>query len=285
MTDSIWSKYHENLLKRWAETCKTYSIMHSLCAQYYNKWNKRLGVPIVVLGAVTASSIFSGNENESLIWRYINGSLALVVTALSGVNNFIGTMEKTTKHQNASFKYTKIALDIDTILSFARDARHQTPQQFINSKKTEMLEIRENVPEVLSWVLANYLKKFDKSLIQTKSQVNKLEVQAPPVETESSIYSPTNRSSHSEPIKNKRNSIDLSKLIEEDSSSLYEPHNRKTTRKSNHGQILSDFTDKKTNNVHEITKKLQKMYPESDPEQNNSGMSSDEEKQIKRKSI
>lgn len=262
--------------------------MHSLCAQYYNKWNKRLGVPIVVLGAVTASSIFSGNDNESVIWRYINGSLALVVTALSGVNNFIGTMEKTTKHQNASFKYTKIALDIDTLLSFARDERHQTPQQFINTKKTEMLEIRENVPEVLSWVLSNYLKKFDKSLIQTRSDINKLEVQAPPTESESSIISPTNRSTRSEPIKNNnRNSIELSEILVE-SSLLSTPRTRKTTRKSNRGQILSDFTDKNTNRVQEVTKRLQKLCPHSEPEQNyNSGLSSsdDDDRQMKRKSI
>lgn len=250
MTEPPWSKYHENLLKKWAETCKTYSIMHSLCAQYYNKWNKRLGVPIVILGAVTASSIFSGNENESLTWRYINGSLALVVTALSGVNNFIGTMEKTSKHQNASFKYIKIVLDIDTLLTFARNERQHAPRQFINSKKTEILEIRENVPEVLSWVLADYLKKFDKSLIRNKSYVNNLEINHYPSETESSIHSLTNRSTRSEPIpKNHSDSLSL-------------------TVNTSYSHIIDGFNDKNNSKVNKITKGLQNLYPESDIEQN-----------------
>lgn len=256
MNEPTWSKYHENLIKKWAETCKTYSIMHSLCAQYYNKWNKRLGVPIVVLGAVTASSIFSGNDNESIIWRYINGTLALIVTALSGVNNFIGTIEKTSKHQNASFKYTKIALDIDTILSFARDERQQTPRQFINAKKTEILEIRENVPEVLLWVLSSYLKKFDKSLIQTRSQINKLDTEYVPSESESSIKSPTNRSVHSEPIKN---DVKLSEIV-------VEPLSRELVRKNKISQIIDGFNGKNTNKVQEIREKLQQLYPESDIE-------------------
>ena len=176
MTSQIsnsWNRYHEELLKKWAQMSKTYSIMHSLCGSYYANWHKRLGIPVVIIGGVTASSIFSSNKDNSQVWTYINGSLALLVAALSGISSFVGTAEKTNKHQNASFKYTKIAMDIDTILSFSRCERVKTPQEFIQEKKSEMLEIRENVPEVLPWVMNNYLEKFDKSLTNTKSRVNR----------------------------------------------------------------------------------------------------------------
>jgi len=168
-----WNKYHENLLKKWAEMAKTYTIMHSLCAQYYATWHKRLGIPVIILGGATSSSVFSSNKEDSEVWTYVNGGLVLLVTALVGVSGFIGTVEKTTKHQTASFKYTKISMDIDTLLSFGRRERTSTPQEFIYSKKAEMLEIRENAPEVLAWILADYLKRFDKSLTNTKSKVNK----------------------------------------------------------------------------------------------------------------
>jgi hypothetical protein len=167
-----WNKYHEHLLKKWAQLSKTYSIMHSLCATYYSTWNKRLGIPVVIIGGITASSIFSSNKESSEAWTYVNGGLALFVAALSGVSSFIGTAEKTNKHQTASFKYTKIAMDIDTMLSFARHERLQTPQEFIQEKKGDMLDIRENCPEVLSWVMNNYLQKFDKSLTDIKSKIN-----------------------------------------------------------------------------------------------------------------
>ena len=64
-------------------------------------------------------------------------------------------------------------MDIDTMLSFGRHERSQTPQEFIQEKKSDMLDIRENVPEVLTWVMNDYLKKFDKTLTDTKSKVNK----------------------------------------------------------------------------------------------------------------
>ena len=127
----------------------------------------------MLIGAVTASSIFSSNKEQSELWVYANGGLALLVTGLTGISNFVGTAEKTTKHQNASYKYTKIAMDIDTMLSFSREERNQNPQEFIHSSKTAILEIRENVPEILPWILADYLNKFDKALVNTKSRVNK----------------------------------------------------------------------------------------------------------------
>jgi len=173
VVSNSWNIFHEKLLIKWSQISKTYSIMHSLCAQYYSNWHKRLGIPVVIIGGITASSIFSSNKQDSEIWTYINGGLSLFVAALTGVSSFIGTSEKTNKHQNASFKYTKIAMDIDTMLSFGRHERVQTPQQFIQEKKSDMLEIRENVPEVLPWVMNNYLTKFDKTLTDTRSKVNK----------------------------------------------------------------------------------------------------------------
>jgi hypothetical protein len=171
-TEAVWSRYHENLLKKWAEMSKTYSIMHSLCAEWYSVWHKRLGVPVMIIGGVTASSIFSSNQGQDKLWTYFNGGLALLFTVLSGVSNFLDMAGKTSKHQTASFKYTKIAMDIDTMLSFGRKERQMSPQEFMHAKKVAILEIRENVPEILPWVMADYLKKFDKSLMNIKSRVN-----------------------------------------------------------------------------------------------------------------
>lgn len=167
-----WNNYHEKLLKRWSQICKTYAIMHSLSAQHYSKWHKRLGIPVVILGGITASSIFSSNSDDSKIWVYINGSLSLLMTGLAGVSSFLGTSEKTNKHQIASFKYTKISMDIDTVLSFSKEYREVSAHEFVSKKNAEMMEIRENAPEVLAWILNHYLKKFDKSLVNIKSSIN-----------------------------------------------------------------------------------------------------------------
>ena len=235
-----WNRYHEQLLKKWAQMSKTYSIMHSLCAQYYATWHKRLGIPVVIIGGVTASSIFSSNKQDSEAWTYINGGLALFVAALSGVSSFVGTSEKTNKHQNASFKYTKISMDIDTMLSFGRHERSQTPQEFIQEKKSEMLEIRENVPEVLTWVMNDYLKKFDKTLTDTKSRVNKTQ-----------------------------NYIEPKLRYDDDSdrgTSSLETGSSRAQEEVQTGEILSDFADKTSTKI-EIACEKMKVPSESDSDE------------------
>ena len=238
-----WNIFHEKLLMKWSQISKTYSIMHSLCAQYYSNWHKRLGIPVVIIGGITASSIFSSNKQDSEIWTYINGGLSLFVAALSGISSFIGTAEKTNKHQNASFKYTKIAMDIDTMLSFGRHERTQTPQQFIQEKKSDMLEIRENVPEVLPWVMNNYLTKFDKTLTDTSSKINKrtsnyIEPKIKIVYDDENSNSDRGPSSSSESNRNFRNSQE------------------ETT-----GEVLCDFGDKSTTLMLNACEKMRVSAP------------------------
>jgi hypothetical protein len=170
-----YNKYHENLLKKWAQMSKTYSIMHSLCAQYFSKWNKRLGIPVVIFGGLTASSIFSTTPETkgADVWRYVNGSLTLIMTALAGVSKFLNIDERTHKHQTASNKYNAIGMDIDTILSFPRGERTFSPQEFISDIKSRMLEISENAPNVATWVMSDYLNKLDKGVTNVKSKINK----------------------------------------------------------------------------------------------------------------
>ena len=244
-----WNRYHEQLLKKWSQISKTYSIMHSLCAQYYANWHKRLGIPVVIIGGITASSIFSSNKQDSQVWTYINGGLALFVAALSGVSSFIGTSEKTNKHQNASFKYTKISMDIDTMLSFGRHERIQTPQQFIQEKKSDMLEIRENVPEVLPWVMNDYLKKFDKTLTDTKSKVNKTAVSyiEPKIKI---VYDDENSNSDRGP-----SSSDGTTSI-------------RISQEEVTGEILSDFADKSSTQMLNASEKM-RLSTDSDSDEEN----------------
>ena len=170
-----WNKYQENILKKWSSMAKTYSIMHSISSEYYNIWDKRLGIPVILLGAATASSIFTTSTKKDTIniWSYINGGMVLLMTGISGISKFIGTNEKQAKHTIASFKYTEISMNIDTLLSFPRNDRQEQPRQFINDIKLNILQVRENSPDLPTWIVSNYIKNIDKSLTNTHTKVNR----------------------------------------------------------------------------------------------------------------
>jgi hypothetical protein len=150
---------------------KTYSIMHSITSQYYNTLDKAFNIPMILLGAVTASSIFTSHDTN-IVWTYVNGGMVLCMTGLAGVSKFLGTHEKQVKHTSASFKYTQIAMDIDTVLSFPRHERQEDPRKFITEIKLSILEVREHAPNLPTNVVDGYIKKLDKTLTDTKTNVN-----------------------------------------------------------------------------------------------------------------
>ena len=170
-----WNSYHENLIKKWSAMSKTYSIMHSMSSEYYNNWDKRLGIPVILLGAAATSSIFTTSGETDNIWVYVNGGLVLLMTGISGISKFLGTTEKLAKHTSAAFKYTEISMNIDTVLSFPRNDREEKPREFINLIKTNILELREHSPDLPTWVISSYITKLDKSLVSTVTKINRSE--------------------------------------------------------------------------------------------------------------
>lgn len=172
---TTWNKYMEDILKKWSSTSKTYSIMHSLAARHYNKWNNWLGIPVILLGAAASSSIFTTatTNDDDNIWTYINGSLVLLTTGLTGLSKFLAVNEKQVKHTTASFKYTSISMNIDTLLSFPRNYRKEDPRKFINEIKLAILEIREHSPNLPTWILTRYINKMDKTIVNTGTKVNR----------------------------------------------------------------------------------------------------------------
>ena len=172
---TTWNRYQEGVLKKWSSMSKTYSTMHSIAAEYYSTWDKRLGIPVILLGAAATSSIFttSAESDTNNIWAYINGGMVLLMTGISGVSKFLGINEKKAKHTSASFKYTHISMNIDTLLSFPRTDREEQPRQFINEIKLAILEVREHTPDLPTGLVSDYIKKLDKSLTNTHTKVNR----------------------------------------------------------------------------------------------------------------
>ena len=199
-----WNKYQENLLKKWSEMSKTYSIMHSITARYYAKWEKIFGIPAVLLGSGTASSIFTTASEHMPLWSYINGGMTLFITAIIGLSNFLGTHEKQVKHTNAAFKYTAISMNIDTVLSFPRSQRAEEPTQLLNQMKLTILEIREHTPDIPTWVINNYIKKLDKVITDTRTKVNRKDDNSfLTLQTLQDINKPPSQHSDSSPDENK----------------------------------------------------------------------------------
>jgi hypothetical protein len=170
---SPWGLHHERLLRKWAETAKTMAVLHTSSSLYYDTWDKRLGVPLVILGAAVSSSIFLSGSHGSEALTLVNGGMSLVVVALTGIGRFLGLSELRVKHTAASNEYTFIAMNVDSVLSFPRMERSAGPEETLDTTRQKMMDIKVHSPPVATWLLNDYLGNLTKSpLTRIRSQVN-----------------------------------------------------------------------------------------------------------------
>lgn len=169
----MWDRYHEATLKKWSSMSKVHNTMHLTAANYYNKLDMIFGIPVVLLGTISASSILTSSNSDALIWTYINGGIVLLMTGISGVSKFLGTAEKQNKHNISAYKYTAIHMEIDTMLTLARNERNKKPIDFVTEIKKQILEIKKYSPEIPPWIVSGHIKKMNKSMTNTKTIINK----------------------------------------------------------------------------------------------------------------
>lgn len=165
-----WDKYNENILKQWSLMAKTYTVMHLLAANYYDKLDKWIAVLLIILGAIATSSILSSYKSQNVHVSYFNGGVVFFTTILSGISKFANVAEKQNLHNSLSYKYNSISMHIDSLLTFTRDSREEDPHDFIDSIKTALIDAKKYSPGIPKWIIIGHMKS-SKHTVVNKSTI------------------------------------------------------------------------------------------------------------------
>jgi hypothetical protein len=111
-----WNSDHDVLLKTISKHCLTQSSLHRRSSRYYEKLNKLFGAPLLVLGSVTTSTIFTAIDYEYI--NYITGSLTLAMTILTSLNSWLDYGDRSALHKTTSNSYEELYMDIEEQLAF-----------------------------------------------------------------------------------------------------------------------------------------------------------------------
>lgn len=168
-----WTKYNENLLRKYSKHSKTYANIHTKTSQYYERYQKIFGIPMVLLGAILSCSIFTTDENSQSYLKYVNGFLALFLACLSGVNNLMNFSLKIQKNNSACLKYSQIYLDIELLLNFPRCERHEEPSVFINDIKKTVIAIQTDCETPPAWITSGFIDQYDSGLTNLSVKVDR----------------------------------------------------------------------------------------------------------------
>jgi len=154
------------VLKYWYTKCKVYYKCHKESSIYYDKLNRFMGVPSILVGIFNTTTIFSNlsASNEPLLIS--NGVASCVATLLVAMQNYYDYGKLATIHLKLANGYHKITATIEKILMFEKltninEINTKTLDNIINQMEY-LVEDSQPIPDNI----------WNKNKVQLKNIIN-----------------------------------------------------------------------------------------------------------------
>jgi len=154
------------ILKYWYTKCKVYYKCHKESSIYYDKLNKYMGIPTVLMGIFNTTTIFSNyvTQNQPLI--IINGTASFIATVLSAMQNYFDLGKLTITHSKLANGYNKITNTIEKILMFERLTNmNEISSKTIDNMMNQMEYLHADAPTIPD-------KIWNKNKVELKNIIN-----------------------------------------------------------------------------------------------------------------
>lgn len=115
---SIWTSKKEKLLSFWKEESRIYSWLHEQNSKKYQRMDKHLSIPSLLISAVTSTALFSSINMDDNVYVIVSFGILLVFgTFLQSIRDFLAVPDLIHKNSNCSDLYMSIVNDIEEQLS------------------------------------------------------------------------------------------------------------------------------------------------------------------------
>ena len=152
-----WTHEVEEMIKQWGEDAQFSKILFEQSAHITSRYDKCLGIPLVIIGAVSASSIFI--DSDIIYVRIGIGCFGLVLVIMSAIAELTGYKADTVRYRNAATSYGEIVFDIQEQLARPREQRVNV-QDFVSRLKMSMRELKRTC-QIPSGIFKKYVKNID----------------------------------------------------------------------------------------------------------------------------
>jgi hypothetical protein len=217
------------LLVLWYHKCKLFYKCHRDSADYYDKYNKILGFPAILINVFNSTSLFANYQNISQVFVIIIAIFSLFSTMLSAAQNYFEFTKLKDQHSKLMIEYSKILFSIEKIIILVKnDDKYHIDETTMNNVLNNFEKLREtfiHFPE----------KIWESNNIVYKNKLEKIDV-----DTSDSIQIILNT------IKNKK---DLSFLNESSKNSELITYDNKTNTNLENENVIIPVNDTKDQNI------------------------------------
>jgi hypothetical protein len=96
-------------VKRYRHDASVVARAHYLAWERYSRWNRLLGIPVVIMTALVGTAIFGTlQENPEPHWRILVGGISILATVLAALQTYLNLAEQAEKHREAGGNYAEL---------------------------------------------------------------------------------------------------------------------------------------------------------------------------------
>ena len=164
------------LLVLWYHKCKLFYKCHRDSADYYDKYNKLLGFPAILINVFNTTSLFVNYLNISQVFVIIIAIFSLFSTMLSTAQNYFEFTKLKDQHSKLMIEYSKILFSIEKIIILVKnDDKYNINETTMNNVLNNFEKLREtfvHFPEKI-WESNNlvYKNKLEKIDVDTSDSI------------------------------------------------------------------------------------------------------------------
>ena len=164
------------LLVLWYHKCKLFYKCHRDSADYYDKYNKLLGFPAILINIFNSTSLFANYQNISQVFVIIIAIFSLFSTMLSAAQNYFEFTKLKDQHSKLMIEYSKILFSIEKIIILVKnDDKFIIDETTMNNVLNNFEKLREtfiHFPEKI-WESNNlvYKNKLEKIDVDTSDSI------------------------------------------------------------------------------------------------------------------
>jgi hypothetical protein len=165
------------LLILWYHKCKLFYKCHRESADYYDRWNKILGFPAILINVFNSTSLFASYQSINNVFIIFIAMLSLFSTMLTAAQNYFEFGKLKDQHFTQMIEYSKILFSIEKLIILVKnDEKYNLDETIMHSILNNIEKLREtfiHFPEKI-WKSNNvlYKNKLDKIDVNTSDSIN-----------------------------------------------------------------------------------------------------------------
>ena len=119
---------HQETFEQWQRGLRIFHRAHARAATLFEQRNIALGLPTVILTAISGTTVFATIESTPETWvKVLTGVMSLAAAVLAALQTFLRFSELAERHKAAAQKYGMLRRELEEALALEATATQPAP--------------------------------------------------------------------------------------------------------------------------------------------------------------